>query len=321
MTRFGFHASHEQIAPGPLLRHAQEAERAGFTAAMCSDHFAPWTTEQGQSGFAWSWLGAALATTELPFGVVTAPGQRYHPAVHAQAIATLAAMFPGRFWAALGSGQALNEHITGDPWPTKGDREARLRESVEVLRALLAGEEVSVDGHITVDRARLWSLPEVPPLLLGAAVTPATAAWVADWADGLITVNQPVEVLREVLGAFHGAGGADRPSRLQVHVCWADDDQTAQRIAHEQWRGVVLGSPVAWDLPMPTDFEAFAAYVRPDDMHPHVLASADPGQHVAWLAELADLGFEEVYVHHVGQDQQGFLDVYREKVLPALGAA
>lgn len=320
MTRFGFHASHEQIAPGPLLRWAQEAERAGFASAMCSDHFAPWTSAQGESGFAWSWLGAALATTDLTFGVVTAPGQRYHPAVHAQGIATLAAMFPGRFWAALGSGQALNEHITGDPWPPKAQREERLLECVEVLRALLAGQEVSVDGHVRVDRARLWSLPEVLPLLFGAAVTPATAAWVAGWADGLITVNQPVEVLREVLDAFSGAGGSDRPARLQVHVCWAEDDETAQRIAHEQWRAVVLGSPVAWDVQLPADFEVFGSYVRREDMHPSVLASSDPGQHVAWLSELAELGFEEVNVHHVGQDQQGFLDVYREKVLPALNA-
>jgi probable non-F420 flavinoid oxidoreductase len=321
MTRFGFHASHEQIEPGALLRATHAAEQAGFTAAMCSDHFAPWTSAQGQSGFAWSWLGAALATADMPFGVVTAPGQRYHPAVHAQAIATLASMFPGRFWAALGSGQALNEHITGDPWPRKSEREARLRECVEILRALLAGEEVSTEGRVVVDRARLWTLPEIPPAILGAAVTPATAAWTAEWADGLITVNQPVEVLREVVGAFRSSGGEGKPVNLQVHVSWADDDDTALRIAHEQWGAVVLGSPVGWDLALPSDFEDVAEYVRPDDMHPHVLASSDPEQHVAWLTELADIGFDEVYVHHVGQEQQGFLDVYAEKVLPVVGAA
>nr|WP_308199821.1 LLM class flavin-dependent oxidoreductase [Isoptericola croceus] len=139
MTRFGFHASHEQIGPAELLDDVGAAERAGFSGAMCSDHLAPWSSAQGESGFAWSWLGAALATTQLPLGVVTAPGQRYHPAVHAQAIATLAAMFPGRFWAALGSGQALNEHVTGDSWPRKSLREARLLECVDVMRALLAG--------------------------------------------------------------------------------------------------------------------------------------------------------------------------------------
>ncbi|GAA1975224.1 TIGR03885 family FMN-dependent LLM class oxidoreductase [Isoptericola halotolerans] len=320
MTRFGFHASHEQIAPGPLLDDVRAAERAGFTAAMCSDHFAPWSAAQGESGYAWSWLGAALATTQLPFGVVTAPGQRYHPAVHAQAVATLASMFPGRFWAALGSGQALNEHVTGDPWPRKADREARLRECVDVMRALLAGEEVTHDGRVTVDRARLWSLPEVPPPLLGAAVTPATAGWVGQWADGIITVNQPLDVLREVLDAFRGGGGDGKPAVLQVHVSWAPTDDAARRLAHEQWAPAILGSPVGWLLDLPQELEEIAAYIDPDDMHPHVLASSDPGQHVDWLAELADLGFDEVYVHHVGQQQAPFLDLYGSDVLPALEA-
>src|SRR4051794_13562868 len=135
MPVIGFHASHEQIHPGQLLDDVRHAEEAGFTAAMCSDHFAPWNPQQGHSGFAWSWLGAALATTSLPFGVVNAPGQRYHPAVVAQAIATLGAMFPGRFWAALGSGEAMNEHITGDRWLRKAERDARLRECVAIIRA------------------------------------------------------------------------------------------------------------------------------------------------------------------------------------------
>lgn len=318
MTRFGFHASHEQIPPGQLLRDVHSAEQTGFTAAMCSDHFAPWSAAQGESGFAWSWLGAALATTQVPFGVVTAPGQRYHPAVHAQAIATLAAMFPGRFWAALGSGQAMNEHVTGERWLPKKDREARLLECVEVIRALLTGEEVTHRGLVTVDRARIWSLPEIQPMLLGAAVTPATAAWVGGWADGLISVNQPIEVLRDVVDSFRAGGGEGKTARLQVHISWAPTDDEAHAIAHEQWAPALLGSPVAWELALPEEFEQIAAYVRPDDVHPGVLASADPSQHVAWLGEFADLGFDEIYVHHVGQHQQGFLDVYGSTVLPAL---
>ena len=120
MTRYGFHASHEQVPARRLLADVQRAEQAGFEVAMCSDHFSPWSRRQGQSGFAWSWLGAALATTDLTFGCVNAPGQRYHPAVVAQAVATLGSMFPGRFWVALGSGEASNEHITGDGWPPQG---------------------------------------------------------------------------------------------------------------------------------------------------------------------------------------------------------
>src|SRR3712207_2141353 len=148
MPTIGWHASHEQIAPSELLAAVGEAEAAGFQAAMCSDHITPWSEAQGQSGFAWSWLGAALATTSLRFGVVNAPGQRYHPAVIAQAAATLAEMFPGRFWAALGTGEASNERITGDPWPDKPTRNARLAESVEVMRALFAGEGVTHDGLV-----------------------------------------------------------------------------------------------------------------------------------------------------------------------------
>ena len=163
MTKYGFHASHEQISPGQLLADVQRAEQAGFEIAMCSDHFAPWSRRQDHSGFAWSWLGAALATTQLPMGTVCAPGQRYHPAIVAQASATLAQMFPGRFWVALGSGQHMNEHITGEPWPAKKRRQERLEEYAEVIRALHRGEEVTHFGHVVVDRARVYSLPDQPP--------------------------------------------------------------------------------------------------------------------------------------------------------------
>ena len=199
MTVIGFHCSHEQIDPAQLLRDVQRAEHAGFTAAMSSDHFSPWSERQGESGFAWSFLGAALATTRLPFGVVNAPGQRYHPAIVAQAIATLAQMFPGRIWAALGSGEASNERITGDEWPRKEVRDQRLVECVEVIRRLLRGEEVNHAGLTQVNRARLWTLPEAVPDLVGPAVTPETAARHAAWADGLVTVNQSRETLQEVL--------------------------------------------------------------------------------------------------------------------------
>jgi G6PDH family F420-dependent oxidoreductase len=168
----GYHASHEQLSPSELLGCVVAAESAGFQAAMCSDHFAPWSSRQGHSGFAWSWLGAALQATGLDFGVVNAPGQRYHPAIIAQAAATLSELFPGRFWLALGSGEASNEHITGGRWPPKAERRARLGEAVAVIRALLAGETVTHDGLVTVDQARLWTLPERPPRLIGAAVSP-----------------------------------------------------------------------------------------------------------------------------------------------------
>lgn len=318
MPTFGFHASHEQLPPSELLSTVQRAQQVGFTRAMCSDHFAPFGPEQGHSGFAWSWLGAAMATTTLPFGVVNAPGQRYHPAIVAQAAATLAEMFPGRFWLALGSGQAVNEHITGDRWPAKDERNSRLRVAVDVIRALFAGECVSHRGLVTVDRAVLWSRPSRPPPIYGAAVTPETARWVGSWADGLITVNQPVDVLRTVVEAYREGGGEGRPVLLQVHLSWARDEEAALRLAHEQWRTAILGSAVGWDLAMPEDFVEATAYVRPEDMREHVLISSDPGRHRQWLQEYVDLGFSEIYLHHVGQEQREFLDVFGAAVLPEL---
>lgn len=317
MTVVGFHASHEQVHPAALLEAVQHAEAAGFTAAMCSDHFAPWSERQGESGFAWSWLGAALATTDLTFGVVNAPGQRYHPAIIAQAAATLSAMFPGRFWAALGSGEAANEHITGDRWPRKEQRNQRLAESVEVMRALFAGEEVSHDGLVTVDRARLWTLPEEPPPLIGAAVSARTAGWVAGWADGLVTVNQPIDTLKEVVGAYREAGGTG-PAALQVHVSYDPDEERALAIAHDQWRNNVVGPPVAWNLETMEEFDSLGQQVEPDDVRGAVLVSSDPKQHAAWLAELIDVGFDRLYLHHVGKEQREFIDVFGAEVLPEL---
>jgi probable non-F420 flavinoid oxidoreductase len=320
MPRIGFHASHEQVPPSGLLDAVKAAEAAGFQAAMCSDHFSPWSERQGESGFAWSWLGAALQATSLPFGVVNAPGQRYHPAIVAQAAATLAEMFPGRFWVALGTGEASNEHITGERWPPKERRNARLRECVDVMRGLFAGEEVSHDGLVRVDRARLWTLPAEPPPLIGAAVSEATAGWVAGWADGLITINQPREKLERLLAAFRENGGEGKRICLQVHLAWAKDEEEALALAHDQWRSNVFSPPLCWDLETVEQFDEAAKHVRPEDVREGVLVSADPARHVAWLEELAELGFDEIYLHHVGQEQHAFVDTFGEHVIPALGA-
>lgn len=317
MTVIGFHASHEQVHPAELLRAVVAAEQAGFAAAMCSDHFSPWSARQGHSGFAWSWLGAALASTQFPFGVVNAPGQRYHPAIIAQAAATLASMFPDRFWVALGTGEASNEHITGDGWPRKDVRTARLRECVDILRALLDGEEVSHDGLVTVDRARIWTLPDEPPMLLGAAVSVETARTVAEWADGLITVGQPHDHLQRVIQAYRDAGGRGHLV-LQVHLSWAPDEDKALEIAHEQWRTNVFPPPVCWDLDTVELFDAVSEHVPPEAIRRHVQVSSDLGRHAAWLHELATIGFDELYLHHVGRDQAEFIDAFGGRVLPQL---
>lgn len=317
MTVIGFHASHEQVHPAELLRAVQHAEHAGFTAAMCSDHFAPWSTRQGHSGFAWAWLGAALQATSLPFGVVNAPGQRYHPAIIAQAAATVESMFPGRFWVALGSGEAVNEHITGERWPDKDTRNQRLLESVEVMRALFAGEEVSRTGTVTVDRARLWTRPDAAPPLIGAAVSAQTAGWVASWADGLATVAQPLPVLREVIDAYRSAGGTG-PLVLQVHASVADTDAEALAIAHDQWRSNVFPPPLCWDVDSPEIFDLASAHVRPESMRDSVLVTSDSAWLTARIDEFIELGFDEVYLHHVGQQQQAFIDIVGARVLPQL---
>jgi probable non-F420 flavinoid oxidoreductase len=316
MPLIGLHCSHEQIPPSRLLTHVQEAEAAGFRAAMSSDHFSPWSERQGESGFAWSFLGAALATTRLPFGVVNAPGQRYHPAIVAQAAASLCEMFPGRLWVALGSGEASNEHITGERWPSKAQRNARLRECVGVMRALFAGEVVDHEGLVRVDRARLWTLPAEPPSLVGAAVSEETARWCGGWADGLVTINQPPEQLERVVAAFREGGGGGRPVHLQVHLSWAPEEDEALRIAHDQWRTNLFSPPLCWDLETVEQFDLAAAHVRPEDVRGSVLVSADLGRHAAWLQELSELGFEQIHLHHVGQDLGPFIAAFGERVLP-----
>ena len=318
MAVIGYHASHEQLPPSALLRCVRRAEEAGFGAAMCSDHFAPWSERQGHSGFAWSWLGAALEATALPLGVVTAPGQRYHPAIVAQAMATLAEMYPGRFWAALGSGEAVNEHITGDRWPDKPIRDERWEECAHVIRRLLRGDEVSVDGHVRVDRAVLWSRPAAPPPVFAAAVSEASARRAAGWADGLVTLYQPADVLARVIGGFRDEGGAGRPVHVQLHLSWDEDEDKALAIAHDQWRSNVFSSELAWNLELPAQFDAAAQFVEPDDVRRAVLVSADLGRHRGWIEEVAALDVDGIYLHHVGQQQEAFIDTFGEHVLPAV---
>jgi coenzyme F420-dependent glucose-6-phosphate dehydrogenase len=321
VTTYGYHASHEQHPPSALLKYVRLAEQAGFGNAMCSDHFHPWVPTQGESGFTWSWLGAALCATSLEFGCVNAPGWRYHPAVVAQAAATLTEMYPDRFWLSVGSGEALNEHITGERWPSKAERNARLFESVEIMRALWAGETVTHFGRITVDEAKLYTLPERPPLVFGAALTIATARWLGGWADGLITVGGAPETFRRVLDAFRDGGGEGKPVKVQVALAWAQSDAEARRAAHDEWAANLLGTEVLAVLRTPEQFEAAARVISLDEVANALPISADPAMHSEHLSKYAELGVDGIYVHNVVRNQPEFIDVFGSRVLPELRSA
>ncbi|MGK9052435.1 TIGR03885 family FMN-dependent LLM class oxidoreductase [Neorhizobium petrolearium] len=321
MTLVGYHASHEQFSPRELLGCVQAAEAAGFEAVMSSDHLTPWSERQGQSGFAWAWLGAALqATQAIPFGIITVPlGWRYHPVVTAQAAATVAEMFPARFpWMAVGSGQAMNEHITGERWPSKRERNERLQAAVGIVRDLWSGKLVSREGPIRVDEARIHTLPEALPRLVAGALSPETAEWAAGWADALITINQPRESLQEIVGAFRRGGGEGKPLYLQVHLSYARSDDEARANAFDQWRSNATTAAVSETLRLPEEFDQACVKVRPEDMDRHVRISADPHRHIEWLQADAAMGFEQIYVHNVGRNQREFIDVFGREVLPRL---
>ena len=318
MTTIGYHCSHEQFSPRELLRYVQQAEKAGFEAAMCSDHFRPWNHAQGHSGYSFSWLGAALEATSLPMGLVCAPGYRHHPAVVAQAVATLAEMYPHRVWASFGSGQALNESVTGETWPAKEERNQRLRECADVIRALWEGERVTHRGHVDVVDAVLYTRPDTAPPLYAAALTPETAKWAAKWADGLITIAHPLDELEEVVDAFRNNGGGDKPVLLQMQLSFASSDEEALENAHQQWGTNIFGSDVLTQLPSPDHFEAAAEFVEPDDMRGPVRVSADLDRHTEWIQTHIDIGFDTIFLHNVGKNQRQFLSAFGEEVLPNL---
>lgn len=318
MTLIGYHASHEQFAPSALREFVVLAEQAGFQAAKSSDHFHPWSERQGQSGFAWSWLGAAMQATSLPFGIISAPGYRYHPAILAQAAATCGEMFPGRLWLALGSGEAINEAVTGEAWPEKAERNARLAECAEIIRALFDGETVTHRGRVTVVEAKLYSRPTTSVPLIGAAVSPESAAVVGKWADGLLTTTGgDVETTRKVVAAFKEAAG-DKPTYFQHALSWAADEDEAFSQAVDQWGPVVAGGEVNWDLRRPADFDRIGRTVRKEDIAQTVRVSSDVSRHLGWINELVELGADHIYLHCVGRNQLAFIESFGRHIA-ALG--
>ena len=318
MTQIGYHASHEQFAPSDLLGYIREAEAAGFDCAKSSDHFHPWSERQGQSGFAWSWLGAAMQATKLPVGMISAPGYRYHPAILAQAAATIGEMFPGRLWLALGSGEAINEAIIGQAWPDKAERNARLAECVGVIRALLGGETVTHRGRVTVVEARLYTRPMRPIPLFGAAVSEETAAWVGTWADGLLTTGGAVDAVRRVVDAFRNNGGEGKPIHIQHALSWAPSEDLALEQALDQWGPVCAAGDTNWNVCRVADFDAIGALVSEETIRERVAVSADLGWHGQRIHDLMTLDVAAIHLHCVGRNQRAFIETFGAKVLPGL---
>lgn len=315
----GFHASHESFGPRVLLEAVRIAEAAGFDGAMCSDHFHPWTAAaHGESGFAWSWLGAALEATRMAVGTVNAPGQRYHPAIVAQAAATLSAMYPGRFWLAVGTGEAVNESITGDAWPAKAQREARLLECVTIIRALWRGETVTHAGTVRVESARLATRPERPPLLFGAAITEETAEWVGSWADGLITVGMDARTLRRNVAAFHRGGGRGKPLKLQLAFAYAASEDAALQVARNRWPQAALEPAALADLPRPEDFDRATAHLTAAELRKHLRVTDDLARIQGWVEESLALGFESIYLSPIVEDVVSLVSEVGERVVPRL---
>ena len=321
----GYAASFEQFHPTDLLKWCQQAEQQGFPTVMASDHFHPWTPEQGQSGFVWSWMGALGATTNLRFGTgVTPPGTRYHPTLVAQAAATLEAMFPGRFYLGLGAGEALNEHVVGDYWPEAPVRLERLMESIEIIKKLFTGKVTKYRGqHFVVESAKLYTRPENPPPIYVATSGPIMAGRTGKFTDGIITVGAADEKLKMLMDRFEkgsreaGKDPAKMPRMLQVKVCWDETREAATEAAIKHWPNGGMSFPKA-DIRNPEDFAAMAKLVRAEDFKNRVLISPDLDEHLASLQHFADLGFDEIYVHNVNVNQAEFIQAYGEQVIPKL---
>jgi len=314
----GYQASHEQFTPAELLQYAALAEKAGFKAINSSDHFLPWSERQGQSGYSFAWLGAAMAQTSVPYGVVCTPGYRNHPAIVAQAAATLSQMFPERFWMALGSGEAMNEKITGEKWPPKPLRNERLYECYHIIKQLLAGETVNHYGHVVVEDAKLYTLPEKAPLLVGAAVTKETAEWMAPWVDGLITVHQEPKELKALVDTFRKAGGEGKPIYLKVQLAYSKTEEEAKKGAFDQWRTNIFHSTVLGDMRTVEQFDALGEMVTMEKVESMVRISSNIQQHIDWIKRDLDLGFEKIILHQVTREQELFIQEFGDKVLPKI---
>jgi G6PDH family F420-dependent oxidoreductase len=321
-VELGYTLACEERGPRELVRYAQRAEQTGFAFAMVSDHYHPWVDRQGNSPFAWSVIGAVgQATSRMRVGTaVTCPSVRMHPAVVAQAAATCAALMPGRFMLGVGTGEYLNEHNLGDRWPTAAVRREMLEEAVHVIRELWRGRLVEHHGrHYTVENARLYTLPDAPPPIVAAAAGPEAAELAGRIGDAFVGTSPEAELVE----AFERAGEGDgsRPRYGQVTVCWAESEQQARRTAHEWWPNAAIPGELGQVLPQPAHFEQAAQNVSEDDVAEVVACGPDPELHLEFLQRFADAGYDHLFIHQVGPDQEGYLRFFERELAPRVGAA
>jgi len=317
MVEIGYALSCEEHRPNDLIRYARRAEETGFTFALISDHYHPWVDRQGQSPFVWSVIGGIAQTTQqLRLGTgVTCPTMRLHPAIIAQAAATSATMMPGRFFLGVGTGENLNEHILGQRWPPHDIRLAKLEEAVKVIRLLWQGETCTHRGqHYTVENARIYTLPdELPPIMVAASGQHAAEA-AGRIGDGLISTAPVANIVEQ----FDAAGGSGKPRYGQLTVCWAQDEASGRRIVHDYWPNGGVQGELSQELPSPAFFEQAAQMVREEDIAEKIPCGPDPGCHLKQIKVFMEAGFDHVYIHQVGPDQEGFFQFYERHVLPKL---
>jgi G6PDH family F420-dependent oxidoreductase len=319
-VKIGYSLSSEEFQAPQLVEHAVAAEQNGFEFALISDHFHPWNTTQGNSPFVWSTLGAvAQATDRLVLGTgVTCPTVRIHPALIAQAAATMATLMPGRFFLGLGSGERLNEHIVGRHWPDNATRLQMLGEAIDLIRDLWSGEEVSFSGaFFDLDRAQIFSLPDELPPIFVATGGPMSARLAGTRGDGLIGVAPN----REPVDAYAEKAGSPGPRVGQIQFCWDPDREVAEQTVLKFWPNAAFGGSLNQELATPRDFEAVAELVTVDELRGKVTAGPDVGEYVDALNLYVDAGYDHIYFHQIGPNQRDALEFVSREVLPAFRAS
>jgi coenzyme F420-dependent glucose-6-phosphate dehydrogenase len=325
----GYAAMLEQFGPQEVVGYSVDAEAHGFSGVMAADHFQPWVPQQGEAAFVWNVMTAIAERTKGDVGPgVACPSFRMHPAIIAQASATLAAMYPGRHWLGLGSGEALNEHIVAGYWPETPERIARMFEAIEIIKKLFGSpdKDIKHEGKFfKLESTRLWTMPAEPPPIYIATAGPVTAKKTGQYAEGLITVGAPeskLEMIRQKCEEGCRDAGKDPDAFkyiLQLHLSWAPTDEEAMANAMLEWPNGGMKFPKQ-DIRSPLDFEQMAKLVRPEDFDGRMLISSDPEKHREQIQKFLDLGFDQIYLHNVGRNQTEWIETFGREVLPKLTA-